>query len=315
MTDLRNTSAFGGTGWRPRKENLRMELGTIWAQCGVFAEWHPLKTVLLHRPGRELEASSDPNAVLMLAPVDIERAQKQHDALAGTYKKLGVTVLYLEPKQSPPPNQMFMADVLFPTPEGVILARPASAVRAGEERLAAQRLGELGVPVVRTISGSGTFEGADAMWLGHNRAIIGTGLRTNTAGAKQAVSVLREMGVDVITIRMPPDVMHLMGVLRIVDKDLAVVWPDRFPASGVETLKEHGYTVAFLPDINEGLNSHALNFVTVRPREIVMPAGNPVSQDLYERLGITCHSVEVDEIQKAAGSIGCLTGVLYRREE
>jgi N-dimethylarginine dimethylaminohydrolase len=48
---------------------------------------------------------------------------------------------------------MFMADLMFMTPEGMILARPASDVRAGEERQAARKLAELGIPIVRSISG------------------------------------------------------------------------------------------------------------------------------------------------------------------
>jgi arginine deiminase len=43
-----------------------------------------------------------------------------------------------------------------------------------------------------------------------------------------------------------------------------------------------------------------------------MPAGNPVTQALYQEAGISCHTVEVDELLKAAGGIGCLTGILER---
>ena len=43
-----------------------------------------------------------------------------------------------------------------------------------------------------------------------------------------------------------------------------------------------------------------------------MVAGVPLVQGFYEDLGITCVTVEVDELVKAAGAIGCLTGVLHR---
>jgi len=56
----------------------------------------------------------------------------------------------------------------------------------------------------------------------------------------------------------------------------------------------------------------ALNFVTLGPRWILMAAGNPISQAFYEAAGITCQTVEVDELVKAAGGIGCLTGILER---
>ena len=59
----------------------------------------------------------------------------------------------------------------------------------------------------------------------------------------------------------------------------------------------------------------ALNFVTLGPQRILMSAGNPVTQAFYEEAGITCHTVEVDELLKAAGGIGCLTGILEREDD
>ena len=56
----------------------------------------------------------------------------------------------------------------------------------------------------------------------------------------------------------------------------------------------------------------ALNSVTLGPRRILMPAGNPVSQAFFQDLGVECVTVQVGELGKAAGSIGCLTAVLDR---
>ncbi|MFQ5399411.1 MAG: dimethylarginine dimethylaminohydrolase family protein [Anaerolineae bacterium] len=314
QTDPFHTAAYGGEGWSPRVTHLRQELGSIWGACGVSTEWSRLKAVLLHRPGREIAASADPNTMLMLAPLDLARAQAQHDAIAQAYKDAGVTVHYVEPAGPglPSPNQMFVADLMFMTPEGVILARPASTVRAGEERPVARRLADLGVPILRSIGGRGTFEGADAMWLNPQTVILGRGLRTNDEGAAQVTCSLNEMGVEVIQVDLPFGTMHLMGMLRIADRDLAIAFPKRLVHRGVDALKAHGYQVAFLPDEAEAIYGRALNFVTLGPREILMTAGNPVTQAFYEGLGITCHTVEVDELGKATGAIGCLTGILQR---
>jgi N-dimethylarginine dimethylaminohydrolase len=150
------------------------------------------------------------------------------------------------------------------------------------------------------------------MWIGPDRVILAEGLRTNAEGAAQVKATLEEMGVSVATTRLPPGTMHLMGQLRIADRDLAIGWPGRLPADAVYTLEQSGLQVAFLPDESESVTGFALNFVVLGPREILMPAGNPHTQGFYEGLGIECHTVEVDEIGKAAGSIGCLTGVLQR---
>ena len=163
MTDVLKTAAYGGEGWSPRTASLRQEIGGVWGACGVGVEWSRLKAVLLHRPGPELEDLADPDVAQMLAPLDASRARKQHDALAQAYRNAGITVHYVEPSETPPPNLMFVADLMFTTPEGAIVGRPASTVRAGEERWVARRLSDLGVPILRCVRGRGTFEGADAL--------------------------------------------------------------------------------------------------------------------------------------------------------
>jgi arginine deiminase len=312
MTDTFEAAAYGGEGWSPRTATLRQEIGQVWGKCGVATEWSPLQAVLLHRPGVELEKLTDPDEVQMLAPLDASRLRRQHEALAQAYQNAGVTVRYVEPDETPLPNLMFVADLMFMTPEGAILGRPASTVRAGEERFVARRLAELGIPILRSVRGAGTFEGADAAWIDGRTALLATGLRTNAEGAAQVTGLLREMGVEVIQVGLPYGAMHLMGQLRLADRDLAICWPGRVPFAAVEELRARGHTVLFLPDKQEAVRGFALCFVTLGPREILMAADNPATQAFYEDAGITCHTVKVGELLKAAGGIGCLTGILER---
>ena len=175
MNSLRS-SAYGGQGWSQRTRDHCDELGSVWASHRIDSEWTSLKSVLLHRPGEELlVAGNDPNSVQMLAPVDLARAQSEHDQLAETYRSLEVDVHYVEPAGRCPPNQMFCADTFVMTPVGALLARPASTVRAGEERWVQNRLAALGVPIARSLTGTATFEGADLMWLDSETAIVGHG--------------------------------------------------------------------------------------------------------------------------------------------
>jgi len=307
-----NHSAYGGPGWSPRTDPLNAELGSVWKECGINSEYALLKTILLHRPGNELIASNDPKKVQMLEKIDLAKAQDQHDALAETYQNAGVEVHHVDPEPPASPNQMFLADLLFSTPEGIIMARPASTVRAGEERWAARRVADLGIPIIRSVGGTGTFEGADAMWIRPDIAIVGRGLRTNEEGQRQVTKVLENMGATVANVDMPVGTMHLMGMLRFLDKDLAIGWPLRLVYAGADALASSGYEIVYLPDSEEALAHSGFNFVTISPREIVMPAGNPNLQLFLENLHIKCHTVDVSELCKAAGAIGCLTGVLHR---
>jgi len=308
--DLTDAAAYGGAGWSPRTSSSREEVGSLWARCGVYNEWSALRAVLLHAPGEEVRNIEDPASAQMIGRMDVDRARAQHQTLARAYRAAGVTVSLVEPGSLPPPNLMFVADLIFMTPEGAILGRPASTVRAGEERFVAAALARLGIPILRSIRGTGVFEGADAAWIDERTVMIATGLRTNDEGARQVASMLAELGIDTIRVGLTHGTMHLMGVLRFADRDLALAWPGRVPWASVDALRARGIRVLFLP--SEVMPGMALNFVTLAPRSILMPSGNPITQGFYEEAGITCTTVAIDELAKGAGGIGCMTGILER---
>jgi N-dimethylarginine dimethylaminohydrolase len=304
-------ATFGGDGWSPRTLALGQEMGTLWGDWGQGVEWGRLKAVLLHRPGPEIEGLTDPDAVQMLYTIDAERFRQEHDAMAEAYRNAGVKVHYLDPGEPVTPNNIFCADLFFMTPEGAILARPASTVRAGEERLVARRLAALDVPILMSVHGDGVFEGADAVWIDESTVILATGLRTNEAGAGQVEWALRSIGADVVRVDLPYGSMHLMGTMRLAGPEIAVGFPGRTPHRAVRALHERGYRVLWTPDMEE-LNRLALNFVPLGPDKILMAANRPRTQAMYRDAGIECITVEINELGKAAGGIGCLTGILKR---
>ena len=310
MTSTFGTAAYGGSGWSQRTAHHKEELGSIW-RGGLDSEWQTLKTVLLCRPGAEIVVD-DVDAAQQLEALDLLKAQDEHDQLADAYRQNGVQVLEVGAVPSPTPNRMFCADLFAMTPQGAILARPASTVRAGEEVAVAAALAAANVPILRTLTGDATFEGADLIWLDRTRALVGLGLRTNTAAAGQIVNALADIGIDAMPVDMPFGTMHLMGMLRIADRDLAIAWPRRTPHRAVMALREHGFKVAFLPDEDEAQANRGLNFVTLGPRRILMPGGNPAMRAFYESLDIDVTETPMTELRKAAGAVGCLTGIVER---
>ncbi|HET7409512.1 MAG TPA: arginine deiminase family protein [Paracoccaceae bacterium] len=308
--DTFSTAAYGGAGWAQRTATHGDEISRLWAG-GIDSEWRRLKTVLLRRPGPEIVVD-DVDAAQQLEPLDLARAQDEHDAMADAYRAAGVTVLDVPETAAPTPNRMFCADLFAMTPQGAILARPASTVRAGEEVAVAAALAAARVPILRTLTGNATFEGADLIWLDERITLLGLGLRTNMEAARQIAATLGEIGIETIPVDMPFGTMHLMGMLRITDRDLAIAWPRRTPHRAVTALRERGYRVEFLPAADEAQANRALNFVTLGPRRILMPGGNEATRAWYESLGINVTETPVTELRKAAGAVGCLTGVVER---
>ncbi|HBX70687.1 MAG TPA: hypothetical protein DEH25_15230 [Chloroflexi bacterium] len=80
----------------------------------------------------------------------------------------------------------------------------------------------------------------------------------------------------------------------------------------MEALQARGFEVLLIPDETEATQGGALNFVTLGPRKILMAAGNPQTQAFLQSQGIQSQTVEIRELLKAAGGIGCLTGIVER---
>lgn len=309
---LRN-SALGGDGWSPRLSSLRDEQEIVWSSFGVFSECGRLRSVLLHRPGSEIEAVKDARAALWLDLFDGPRAREEHDALAELYRSHGVAIYYIDDPTHRHPNLYFMKDTFAMTPEGAILSRPASRVRAGEERVTARSLAHLGVPIVLSVHGNGTFEGGDMMVVNDDLALIGRGLRTNDAGARQVEDMLRSVGIgEVVQVPLYDDCLHLDCGLSIVDRRTALLDAGQVSSIAREALARHGFQTIDVSGMEEIVEGMAINVVAIEPGLVVIPANNPRTQRLLEAAGVHCLSIDIAELMKGGGAVHCLTGVMQR---
>ncbi|NTV15011.1 MAG: amidinotransferase [Desulfobulbaceae bacterium] len=307
-------ATYGGAGWQPRTSSLAEELvqGEIWRPCGVRAEWEPLREVVLHWPGEELNFSTSPDRQLMLARPDLDLIRAQTEGLVAIYERAGIAVQLTNLSELPPANFLFQRDLFWATPQGVVLARPAAQQRAGEERCLAQVLARLGAPVIFHPFGSATFEGADALWLDPATVLLGSGVRSNREAVAQLRALLGGMGVEVLEVPLPSGVQHLLGVVNFLDRDLAVVNGGKVTAQLAGLLTTRGIRQIVLPPDAELTAGLGMNFVTLAPRRLLMPAGCPGIRARFRSEGLEVLEAEISEYRKAAGGIGCLTGVLRR---
>ncbi|WP_329459606.1 dimethylarginine dimethylaminohydrolase family protein [Streptomyces sp. NBC_01497] len=344
-------ATYHGPGFRPRVRRHRDEVaeGRLWAPRTVDSEYGRLREVALGIPVRGQRPPAVPDAVQHLRTVDYARMADELACLAGTYEALGVRVHELPqpaglalgsaeagtrpPGAGPAParadtqarpavvaaddrsthNRMFARDTFVMTPEGAVLARMGSEVRAGESRLVARLLASLDIPVIRTIHGSGTLEGADVLWAGPDVALVGVGNRTNEEGARQLTETLATFGARTVPVRMPRGVQHLLGLVQFLDHDLAVIRHELADTAMAELLRRLGHTLLPLaehPDITDGFG---MNVVCVAPRTVVMPTGAAHVRKVFDAAGVdVAAEVAIGELLAAAGGIGCATGILSR---
>lgn len=128
-------------------------------------------------------------------------------------------------------------------------------------------------------------------------------------------ATLEELGVKSVVADLLRHAMHLMGAVRLVDRDLAYVRAGGVPEIAVDTIRARGYELRPFPSEEKIRTGMAHNFVTLAPRKILMPAGNPITEKTLDEAGITTITAQVDEITKAAGAIACMSGILARDRE
>ena len=304
--------ALPGERWFPLETSFEEDMKEYWGDWGVCSEVDTLKDVLMRRPGPEID-NFDWAAARFKCAIDPERFRAQHDALAQVYRDHGVRVHYVEEQRTDKPNALFMRDLCFMTPEGAIVTRPAMEARRGEEKAVAKALANLGVPIVRTITGSATFEGAMCMWIDRKTVVLASGVRTNREGYEMMEYELRRMGVtEILHMQIPYGHAYIDGNLNFASHEVAAIHPAQVPYDVCDALKKKGFKLIECPSRLEAKETFGINFVAIKPGLIVMPAGNERLQELLEQNGIEVIAVELDEIMKGYGAIHCCTAFLKR---
>lgn len=290
------------------------DMERIWGNWGVSSEIGKLRAVLVRRGGGEIDNVDDPSKWRMKELWNPEIVREQQDTLFEIYRKHGVKVFEIEEMSPDLPNGIFVRDLALMTPEGAIVTRPAVQCRSGEEMWVARHLMKLNVPILRTISSDGIFEGACLLWLDRETAFLGDGYRCNHSGFAQVEHLLQDIGVkNIIRVNIPRSQAHLDGFLAIADTNLAVTFRLITPNIVYDELLKREFKIIEVPTIDEW-SRFATNFVALEPGKIVMPSGNPETRKLLEAEGIEVITVDVSEIMKANGAIHCMTAFLKRDE-
>ncbi|MBN9008824.1 MAG: amidinotransferase, partial [Rhizobiales bacterium] len=204
-------------------EQLEKWWGRDW---GCTNDVGRLRVVLMHRPGEEVNIVDiskrlDNNAFGDVQTgwywrgtegPDLKRMQAQHDAYTAVLRAEGVEVVYLDEIGDSRMKSCYTRDSCVAVGGGAIVTRLGPRMRRGEERAVTRTLARLGCPILRTISGSGIFEGGSFAWLNRKTAVVGLSSRVNEEGARQVEEVLRSQGVELIKVTLTGYRLHIDGL-------------------------------------------------------------------------------------------------------
>jgi N-dimethylarginine dimethylaminohydrolase len=245
---------------------------------------------------------------------DPERLLGQHAAFVALLRSLGCDVLEL-PAVPGSVDACFVYDPVFVTPRGVVRFNQIKPARRDEPAALAADLAAAGLPTWAEMPAGACADGGDICWLDDTTVVIGHSYRTNRAGIAWLREVFAAEGYTVEVAQLAHDAgpsrcLHLMSVVSMVRRDLAVVYEPLAPVHLLELLAERGIArVAVGPDEYLTLGC---NVLAVAPGVVVLPAGNPgVVADLRAH-GVEVHTYAADEINKGEGGPTCLTRPLRR---
>lgn len=288
----------------------------------VDSEYRQLKAVLLCKPHPKIGNVDDPKEALHLAKINYAIIEREFEQIIKLYKKLKIKVFFIDPFKIESAderyvlNLIFTRDHFFMTPAGAIMARMFSDIRRSEVKYAERALEAAGVCIRKVIRDRGTFEGADVLWINNRLVIVSVGNRTNLEGFQQIKEELKQDHIKCICVPAPQGVLHLLGALQFIDADLALIRADLVDPKIINLLEENNVKIIMLSENSEIKKKQAMNFVTVAPRAVIMPAGCPKTRKIYEKSRIKIVAeTSISQLVRGGGGLACATGILTRSGE
>jgi len=126
--------------------------------------------------------------------------QAQHDALSTALHDEGVEVVYLKRAAPGRHKSIYTPDSCIAIQGGAIVTRMGPRIRRGEAAPVTETLGALGMPILRTIHGTGLMEGGSFAYIRPDTAVVGISSRVNEEGARQLEQVLAVQSTRLIRV-------------------------------------------------------------------------------------------------------------------
>ena len=214
-------------------------------------------------------------------PIDVERAQSQHDAYERLLEKHGCTIIHAAPTPQMP-DGVFVEDAAVVLEDVAIITRPGAETRRGETDSIAAVLKRF--RKLKRVEAPGTLDGGDVLAI-NNKLHIGISQRTNEAAIDQlGATAIRFHGC----LHLKSAVTQIAGRTLLLNPE----WVDARQFPGFETI-----TV----DPREPFAANALRLDDI----LIYSASYPNTLRRLKSRGFRVETLEVDELEKAEAGVTC----------
>jgi dimethylargininase len=223
-------------------------------------------------------------------PIDLARAQEQHEAYERLLAKLGARVISL-PAEPELPDSMFVEDPAIVLDElAVILPLGTESRRAEAPSLAKELENYRKLEYVRL---PGTLEGGDVLRIGR-KLFVGLTRRSNAEGIRQLGEIVKPHGYEVIPVPVT-GCLHLKSAVTYIGENTLLAnrnWFDTAPFSGYEWI-----------DVDPA-EPHAANALELEGT-VILPASFPKTRGRIGSQDFRVTPLDISELQKAESGLTC----------
>ena len=248
---------------------------------------------------------------------DYEKALMEFAHFEQVLKQNVTQIYYLPRHERAGLDSIYTHDPVKITRRGAILMNMGKTLRTAEPEILSSWLERIGIPILGKIEAPGRMEGGDVVWLNERILAVGRGYRTNAEGIRQLKDMTAGMVDRFIEVPLPhadgPDAcLHLMSLISLIDRDLAVVYSRYLPEFFRQILIEMGIELIDVPD--DEYEHLGTNVLALAPRRCLFPAGNPVTKANMTSAGAQVFTYPAKEISlKGTGGPTCLTCPVLRK--
>ncbi|MBW2124906.1 MAG: hypothetical protein JRH08_04220 [Deltaproteobacteria bacterium] len=238
------------------------------------------------------------------APPDLRRALQEYDEFVQCLSQFVPEIYFLPQEGSVGLDSIYVRDASIVCRQGVVLCNMGKAERKSEPKAQEAFFRSLGIPIVGAITGQGTVEGGDVVWINEKTLAVGRSYRTNDEGIRQLRGLLGACIEEFIVVdlphwRGPGDVFHLMSIISPIDHNLALVYSPLMPVRFRERLLSLSIRLIEVPDSE--FETMGCNVLAIAPRKCLMISGNPITRSRLEQAEVEVYEFEGREISLKGG--------------
>lgn len=242
---------------------------------------------------------------------DYDKALKEFENFVDLLKDFIPEIHYLPKNDRVSVDSIYVHDSVIITKRGALLCNMTREQRRNEPAAMGAFLPELGIPILGAISGEGRLESGDIVWIDERTLAVGRGSRSNAEGVRQLQQLLGDLVDELIIVDLPPKVFHLMGIISLIDHNLAVINSRMLPEPFRQWLTTREFKLLEVPASES--KTLACNILALAPRKCILLSGNPQTERMLKDEGVEVFTYSGEEISlKGSGGPTCLTRPLLR---